>query len=257
MDALRYNYDAFRKEMAWQNLHFHGGPQPGTPAPDFELPVLGGGSFRLSHRSGKPVLIEFGSITCPMTAGARAGMRRLHHRYEHRIQFLSIYVREAHPGERYRRHLSLEEKISHAADWAAKDFITWPVAVDSLEGTVHEAYGLLPNGAYLIDATGQVAFRALWAGNRLLLAAQIRELIAREDRGENSAVLGQREDNALPLLRGAAEFDYAVGRAGEQALQNFRREMGPWMYRTERALSLLEPLINPGNRQLHHGWARK
>ena len=35
----------------------------GEQAPDFTLPVLGGGEVTLSDLRGKPVLIEFGSIT--------------------------------------------------------------------------------------------------------------------------------------------------------------------------------------------------
>jgi hypothetical protein len=59
-----YNYDTFRRHMMKEDLHFRGGPGPGELAPDFELPRVRGGRFRLSNYRGKsPVLIEFGSIT--------------------------------------------------------------------------------------------------------------------------------------------------------------------------------------------------
>jgi hypothetical protein len=59
-----YNYDTFRRHMMQQDMHFRGGPAPGQPAPDFDLPTLGGERFRLSqYRRQRPVLIEFGSIT--------------------------------------------------------------------------------------------------------------------------------------------------------------------------------------------------
>ncbi|MCH8110010.1 MAG: redoxin domain-containing protein [Chloroflexi bacterium] len=35
----------------------------GEPAPDFTLPPLDGGEVTLSKLKGKPVMIEFGSIT--------------------------------------------------------------------------------------------------------------------------------------------------------------------------------------------------
>ena len=35
----------------------------GNPAPDFTLPLLDGGEVTLSKLRGKPVMIEFGSIT--------------------------------------------------------------------------------------------------------------------------------------------------------------------------------------------------
>ena len=59
-----YNYESFRKEMVQKDLHFPGGPEPGQRAPDFDLPTVDGGRFRLSdHHGRQPVLIQFGSIT--------------------------------------------------------------------------------------------------------------------------------------------------------------------------------------------------
>jgi hypothetical protein len=59
-----YNYDTFRRHLVKEDMHFPTGPRPGEPAPDFDLPTVGGGRFRLSaHRGSRPVLIEFGSIT--------------------------------------------------------------------------------------------------------------------------------------------------------------------------------------------------
>ena len=64
MTEETYNYDTFRRHMVPEDLGFRGGPRPGEPAPDFDLPTVGGGRFRLSaHRGKRPVLIEFGSIT--------------------------------------------------------------------------------------------------------------------------------------------------------------------------------------------------
>ena len=39
------------------------GVQPGTVAPDFELPTATGESWRLSAHRGAPVLLRFGSYT--------------------------------------------------------------------------------------------------------------------------------------------------------------------------------------------------
>lgn len=59
-----YNYGTFRRELMQECLHFTGGPPPGMPAPDFELPLVSGGRFRLSSLRGlRPVLLEFGSAT--------------------------------------------------------------------------------------------------------------------------------------------------------------------------------------------------
>jgi peroxiredoxin len=62
--AESYNYDTFRRHIMEEDMHFSGGPQPGQPAPDFDLATVAGRRFRLADfRGRKPVLIEFGSIT--------------------------------------------------------------------------------------------------------------------------------------------------------------------------------------------------
>ncbi|MBI2876583.1 MAG: hypothetical protein HYY20_06855 [Candidatus Tectomicrobia bacterium] len=64
MEAELYNYDTFRKHMATGAMRFQGGPTVGQLAPDFDLPTVEGGQFRLSaHHGQRPVLLEFGSIT--------------------------------------------------------------------------------------------------------------------------------------------------------------------------------------------------
>ena len=64
MTAEPYNFDTFRREMVKKDMHFRGGPESGSFAPDFDLPTVVGGRFHLSeYRGQRPVLIEFGSIT--------------------------------------------------------------------------------------------------------------------------------------------------------------------------------------------------
>jgi peroxiredoxin len=36
---------------------------PGEPAPDFELPMVGGGSWRLARHLNPPILLRFGSFS--------------------------------------------------------------------------------------------------------------------------------------------------------------------------------------------------
>ncbi|MCA1573711.1 MAG: hypothetical protein LC770_04075 [Acidobacteria bacterium] len=182
-----------------------------------------------------------------MTAGARPGFLNLYQDFKDRVEFVSVYVREAHPGERYPHHTSDEQKMRHARDWAGQDQIPWTTAVDTLEGAAHGAYGPLPNSAYLVDRTGRVAFRALWAGQEGLFRDKMEELLKREAKGEDPVNLGQQENFLIPFIHGAAEFDHAVERGGEKAKEDFRREMGNVVYGMEKLMSKLQPVINPGN----------
>jgi hypothetical protein len=64
MSADVYNFDTFRWHIWEKGKHFRDGPEPGQLAPDFDLPTVAGGRFRLSDFRGKqPVLTQFGSIT--------------------------------------------------------------------------------------------------------------------------------------------------------------------------------------------------
>lgn len=110
---------------------------------------------------------------------------------------------------------------------------------------MHQAYGGLPNSAYLIDKTGRVAFRALWAGQEGLLRDKIEELLRHERAGEDSVNIGEQENLVIPMIHGAAEFDHAVSRGGEKAKEDFRREMGNVMYAFEKLMSKMEPVIHP------------
>lgn len=185
-----------------------------------------------------------------MTAGARPGLINLYRDFGADVEFVSVYVREAHPGERYPHHTSEEQKMQHARDWVKLDKVPWKTAVDTLDGATHNAYGPLPNSAYLIDRTGRVAFRALWAGQEGLLRDKIEDLLRRERAGEDPINLGQQENLLIPMIHGAAEFDHAVARGGEKSKEDFRREMGTVMYALEKLMSKMEPAINPANKDI-------
>jgi hypothetical protein len=61
-----YNYEHFRRrhlaEEVWGFLVGRG-VRPGDPAPEFELPAVGGGVVRLADLRDRPTLLHFGSYT--------------------------------------------------------------------------------------------------------------------------------------------------------------------------------------------------
>ncbi|MDQ3043584.1 MAG: hypothetical protein M3R06_00325 [Chloroflexota bacterium] len=65
-DLADYNFTHFRPKhfLLDVKLTLAGrGIQPGELAPDFALPLVGGGTLRLSELRGAPVLLHFGSLT--------------------------------------------------------------------------------------------------------------------------------------------------------------------------------------------------
>ena len=57
-----YNFDVWKPSMAHFDF-FKTTTHAGDPVPDFTLPSLDGEEVTLSKLRGKPVMIEFGSIT--------------------------------------------------------------------------------------------------------------------------------------------------------------------------------------------------
>lgn len=82
-----------------------------------------------------------------------------------------LYTRAAHPGEHYPAHESFEQKLVHARAFVQTFGIRRPVLVDDLEGTIHRAYGLLPNMTYIVGTAGRVLDRSDWTDPRSVGAA--------------------------------------------------------------------------------------
>src|SRR6478736_8518631 len=161
-----YNYGHFSREL------FHdlagtefSGPGPGERALDFKATTLDGETIRLSDFAKKKnVLLVFGSATCPMTAASIGGINELYDRIRgDDIEFLFIYVREAHPGEIIPAHNSMREKTEAARLLRDEEDMKMPILVDDLRGSIHRKYSKLPNPAFLIDKSGRVAFLSLWS----------------------------------------------------------------------------------------------
>jgi peroxiredoxin len=223
----RFTADLLAKDFAAGKLAA-AGPKPGDRAPDFEGRTLEGDLIQLSDCFGeKNVVLSFGSATCPMTAGSIRGLNALCEEYRgDDVEFLFVYVREAHPGEDLPAHESMEDKIAAAELLREAEEIEMPIIVDDLKGTIHKKYGKLPNPAFLIDKSGRIAFRSLWSRTSQLATA-LEELLARQsDRGVEHAIVNGGEDTSMPVTH-AALFSYrALERGGPQAMADFREALG-------------------------------
>ena len=90
-----------------------------------------------------------------------------------------IYTREAHPGENVPHHDSFEGKLACAALLRDESGIGRDILVDDLAGTVHRAYGLMPDLTWVIDRSGRVAYKANWTSGANVEAFLGRFLAAR------------------------------------------------------------------------------
>jgi peroxiredoxin len=226
----RYNYDRFRREMlqGHSSDRWSRAPEPGDEAPDFELRSLAGDLVKLSDfKNSRNVVLTFGSATCPQTAASIGGLRALAREFPaSEVEFLFIYVREAHPGVDLPAHHSMEDKARAALLLRDQERIEFPVLVDELGGEVHRKYGALPNASFVVDTTGRIAYRSL-ASHSHSLGAALEELLERQkDRGFQHAVVHGGEDTVTPSLKTFLNAYRAIERGGYDAVVNFRGELG-------------------------------
>ncbi len=155
-----YNYARFDPRL--YDRSGPGGPRVGDRLPDPDLFTLEGARTRLSAAFGRILVLETGSLTCPLYVGRIAAMNRLARAYPE-ATFRVLYVREAHPGSRTPPHRSLEEKLERARRLLKLEPEEGrTILVDDVDGTLHRALGALPNMVYVLDPEGRVLFRADW-----------------------------------------------------------------------------------------------
>jgi hypothetical protein len=142
--------------------------------------------------------------------------------------FLFVYTREAHPGENYGPHRSMEQKLAHARAFKERGRVERPILVDDLVGTGHTHYGALPNMTYVIGRGGRVLFRSDWTDPPTLtfFLKYLLDVRARRRSGERLAGfyaewIGYR--NVDP-----AKFQQGLEVAGPQAVEDFARTMQRW-----------------------------
>lgn len=146
----------------------------------------------------------------------------------HGFRFVFVYTREAHPGEHYGAHQSLEQKRAHAQAFQKRNQVARPILVDDLLGTGHTQYGELPNMTYVIGRSGRVLFRSDWTDPPTLewFLKYLLEIRTRRQAGERLAgfyaeFLGYR--NVDPTT-----FQQGLEVAGPQAVEDFARTMQRW-----------------------------
>ncbi|MBO9464177.1 hypothetical protein J7443_02960 [Tropicibacter sp. R15_0] len=155
---MAYNYSNF--DASEYDLVNFRGPQPGSKAPDFEIDLATGGVTRLLDFEGDFLVLEMGSLTCPLFQGRREVMTRLDRQHPD-VSFAVLYVREAHPGSKIPAHITQGDKASCAATLVA-DGENRRVLVDDIAGRVHQAYGGYPNSVFIINRHGCVVYAVDW-----------------------------------------------------------------------------------------------
>lgn len=154
-----YNYASFSPDR--YDLQSADGPEVGQHAPDFELETPDGQLRQLLNFPGDCLVLEIGSMTCPLFMSRRDNMEQIARDYP-RASSAVLYVREAHPGAAIPAHKSADDKKACAAMLKSDFDDPRTILVDGVDGHAHHAYGSMPNAVYIIDKQGIVRFKAPW-----------------------------------------------------------------------------------------------
>ncbi len=177
----------------------------GDAAPDFALKSPDGEkTVRLSgFRGAKPVVLIFGSYTCPPFRDVYPTLERLHQEYGRAVGFLYVYIREAHPEDGWKMPRnqrdgiavkdpkSMTERADLTRQACAFFKTAIPAVVDTMDDATDRAYAGWPSRIYLVDAGGRIAVRGE-PGPRGLVPA------AREVENWLKAHAGKRETAGKP-----------------------------------------------------------
>ena len=157
------------REALQHGFHFsgrapEGGVPPGAPAPGIDTLDL--------TRLAKPVVLVFGSYTCPKLRGSAEAINQLFARYRGRLDFRLVYIREAHAEDQWRSTINeregialapardLSEKQAHANLCLRKLNFPFPAIVDGMDTRAEAGYDAWPSRVYLVGRDGRVAFNS-------------------------------------------------------------------------------------------------
>lgn len=94
---------------------------------------------------------------------ATPGMDDLAERSANRsVGSIFLYTREAHPGETYRHHTTMDDKRANARAFQTEFNAKRKIYLDTVEGDAHRGYGLLPNMTWIIGRGGIIHYKAAW-----------------------------------------------------------------------------------------------
>src|SRR5580704_4436839 len=176
-EKLHLTQDAKREENLARTLQPRKdaagpGPKTGDSAPAFTATRMGSADqVTLAElRKSNPVLLVFGSYTCPNFRSASEALGKLYPEYKDKIPFYLIYIREAHSTtdwastKNQREDVTLrpagnmEEQQDHATMCVRKLRIDFPTFVDGMNGAAEKAYAAWPSKAFLLDKRGRIVY---------------------------------------------------------------------------------------------------
>lgn len=133
------------------------------------------------------------------------------------MQFVDVFIRQAHPGERRGAYEDGEQKFEEARQYQRDEALPWLVLVDDHAGTTHQTYGNMSDPVYLIDADGRVTFYGMWTHVPTLKQALDRLLL----HGGRGVSESGDIDHMLHLFASFVNGWHALQRGGWRAVVDY------------------------------------
>lgn len=98
-------------------------------------------------------------------------LNKLYHQYSDQVEFLVVYITEAHPSDVWQMESNIKDKVVFASprnederanvagSCVRKLGIEIPAVLDEFGNSTESAYTAWPDRLYLIDASGHVAYK--------------------------------------------------------------------------------------------------
>lgn len=196
------------------------GPKLGDPAPQITLQTLDGREVRLPEAAGgRPVVLHFGSYSCPLFRGEVDWFGELYNKYRDRVDFYTVYIRENHPFDpdkneqlppmfdvRVKDAKTLDERCATAETCRNELQLAMPVLVDGIDDAVGTAYAAQPTRTYVIAPDGSVAFKNSSFGpdhNSEEIEQALAALLEGQSQGETPEELPHNASEDTPADDGA------------------------------------------------------
>lgn len=141
----------------------------GQPAPDFTLPRLGGGDLHLAALRGKPVLLNFWSVTCTPCRQEMPALNRASH------DLAVAYGKQAPVI------VGMDDPLDSVGDsntFARRYHVSYPLLVDTQYAIAFTRYhvGAIPASVF-VDRAGRVAAVHLGPLDYAAIMRQLRALV--------------------------------------------------------------------------------
>ncbi len=133
-----------------------------------------------------------------------------------------LYTHEAHPGNYYPHHTSMEQKLEHAR--ALRDIlgVKRPILVDALDGACHRAYGSMPNMSWIVGRSGTPLYKSDLTDANSLENAIVYFIEAVKRRRQKERLIPFRVERLDFRTSDSEAFFEGLARSGPKAVREFK-----------------------------------